>query len=414
VNLDYFIAKRLHFAFEEGKRNVSRPAVRVATVGVAVGLAVMIVAVSVIVGFKTEVAGQVIGFGSHIQVSAFGAQTSYERPPIVLSDMMMQRLAALPNISALQRIITKPAIIKTDSAFHAIVIKGIDNSYRWNFFRRNLIAGDTLAFDSLPSNGVIISQTVAEKLGLTLGDSFNCYFMQETVRARKMVINGIYATTFSEYDRLFVLADLRIAALLNEWDSSQISTLEILIDDFDRLDATATAVYQLVGNHFDSEGQLYQTRTIKQIAIQIFEWLDRLDLNAWVILMLMLIVAGFTMVSGLLILILERTATIGILKALGASNWAIRRMFLYHASFLVGKGMLMGNIVGVGIVLAQYFFHIIPLDASFYYVNYVPVSVNAWLLLAINAGTFLLSLAMMIIPTWFITKITPVEAMHFD
>lgn len=393
---------------------MSRPAVRIAVVGVAIGLAVMIVAVSVVVGFKNEVANQVIGFGSHIQIASYSAQTSYERPPIVISEAMRQQIAGLDNVKAVQNTITKPAIIKTDSTFQGVVFKGVDATYQWDFFRRNLVEGTVLSFDSTTTNHVMLSKKTAEKLGFKVGDSFNCYFVQEQVRARKCVVAGIFQTTFDEYDRLFILGDLRVMRQLNAWDSTQISTLEIVLDRFDRIDETAFALYGIVGNRFDEHEQLYQVRTIEQLVPQIFDWLERLDMNAWAILALMLIVAGFNMISGLLIIILERTTTIGILKALGTRNWSIRRVFLYHALFLVGKGMLWGNLIGVTLIALQHFFHLIPLNAEVYYVSYVPVATNLWLLLALNVGTFVAALLMMILPTWFITKITPVKAMRFD
>lgn len=414
MRVEYFIAKRLHFN-SDGKRKMSRPAVRIATAGIAVGLAVMLIAVSVVIGFKQEVSNQVIGFGSHIQVANYGNSTNYETEPIAPSDSILQVLRSLPHILHVQEVATKPGIVKTDNDFHGVVLKGVNESFDWGFFSRNLVAGDTLVYnDTVLTNDVLISQSIADLLELSVGDKFFTYFIAEPLRARKFTIRGIYQTTFAEYDNLFIMTDMRHIQTLNYWDSNQMSQLEILVDDFSKVDEVENAVFQSVANRYDGEGSFYQSRTIKELIPRVFEWLDMLDINAWVILMLMLLVAGFNMISGLLILILERTNTIGMLKAMGAYNWSIRKIFLYQALFLIGKGMLWGNVVGVLLILVQYFTHIIPLEASMYYVSYVPVYLNVGYWLLLNIGTIVLSLTMLILPSYLITRIMPASAIRFD
>ena len=414
MRVEYFIAKRLHFN-SDGKRKMSRPAVRIATAGIAVGLAVMLIAVSVVIGFKQEVSNQVIGFGSHIQVANYGNSTNYETEPIAPSDSILQVLRSLPHILHVQEVATKPGIVKTDNDFHGVVLKGVNKSFDWGFFSRNLVAGDTLVYnDTVLTNDVLISHSIANLLELSVGDKFFTYFIAEPLRARKFTIRGIYQTTFAEYDNLFIMTDMRHIQTLNYWDSNHMSQLEILVDDFSKVDEVENAVFQSVANRYDGDGSFYQSRTIKELVPRVFEWLDMLDINAWVILMLMLLVAGFNMISGLLILILERTNTIGMLKAMGAYNWSIRKIFLYQALFLIGKGMLWGNLVGVLLILVQYFTHIIPLEASMYYVSYVPVYLNVGYWLLLNVGTIILSLTMLILPSYLITRIMPASAIRFD
>ncbi|MDO9153890.1 MAG: ABC transporter permease [Paludibacter sp.] len=413
MNIEYFIAKRIHF--QQGKKNVSRPAVRIAIIGIALGLAVMIIAVAVVVGFKQEIRNKTIGFGGHIQVTNFDNNNTYEAIPIHVDNALIQKISFIHNVKHVQPFATKPGIIKTETEFQGIVLKGINKDFDWNFFKSNLVEGHTLHLkkDSA-TNEVIISKYLANLLGLKLGDSFFTYFIQENVRARKFIISGIYSTNFIEYDKLFILTDMRHVQQLNSWDSEQYSGIEILINDFDKLEETGNAVYATTSNRFDKEGDALYTQTIKQINPQIFGWLDLLDMNVWVILLLMLSVAGFNMISGLLILILERTNMIGILKSVGATDWSVRKIFLYHSLFLIGKGMIWGNIIGLSLCAVQYFTGILPLDPEAYYVSFVPVVFNWTYIILLNAGTFTASVLMMIGPSYLITKISPAKIIRYE
>ncbi|MCE5332245.1 MAG: ABC transporter permease [Bacteroidales bacterium] len=413
MNLEYFIAKRIHF--QQGKKNVSRPAVRIATIAIALGLAVMIISVAVVIGFKQEIRNKTIGFGGHIQITNYDSNNTYEMNPIRADESFIKKISIIDNVKHVQVFATKPGIIKTKTEFQGIVLKGINRDFDWNFFKSNLIEGDILhiSADSLENN-VLISKYMANLLGMKLGDSFFTYFIQDQVRARKFTITGIYSTNFVEYDKLFILTDLRHVQRLNDWDEKQYSGLEILINDFDKLDETGDAVYNVTAAQYTATGQAYYTQTIKQMNPQIFGWLDLLDMNVWVILILMLAVAGFNMISGLLILILERTNMIGILKSVGATNWSVRKIFLYHSFFLVGKGMLWGNVIGLTLCAIQYFTGIIPLNPEAYYVATVPITFNWFYIVLLNIGTFLASILMMIGPSYLITKIDPAKIIRYE
>jgi len=413
LNLEYFIAKRIHF--QQGKKNVSRPAVRIATIGIALGLAVMIISVAVVIGFKNEIRNKTIGFGGHIQITNFDNNNTYAMNPIKMDKSLIKKIESINGVRHVERFATKPGIIKTDTEFQGIVIKGVDTGFDWDFFKANLIEGRIVDITKkTPGNEVVLSKYLANLLGLKLGDSFFTYFIQDQVRARKFKIVGIYSTNFIEYDKLFLIADMRQVQALNDWKSDTFSGLEVLISDFDRIDELGDAVYDATANKFNAEGNSYTTQTIKQINPQIFSWLDLLDMNVWVILLLMLAVAGFNMISGLLILILERTNMIGILKSVGATNWSVRKIFLYHSFFLISKGILWGNVIGLSLCAIQYYTGIVPLDPEAYYVATVPVCFNWLYIILLNVGTLLASILMMIGPSYLITKIDPAKIIRYE
>lgn len=413
MSFEYYIAKRIHF--QQGRKNISRPAVRIATIAIALGLAVMIIALSVVLGFKQQIRNKTIGFGGHIQVSNYDSNNTYEMNPITVDSSFITNLYSIQGVKHIESFATKPGIIKNETDFQGIVLKGVSSDFDWDFFKTNLVEGDILHIskDSLQNN-VIISKYLAQLLGLKLGDSFFTYFIQNQVRARKFTIRGIYSTNFIEYDKLFIISDIRHVQQLNGWTESEYSGLELFINDFDQLDLISDAVYDVVSVQKLDEKPLYYSQSIKQINPQIFGWLDLLDLNVWVILFLMLAVAGFNMISGLLILILERTSMIGILKSLGANNWSIRKIFLYHSVFLIGKGMIWGNVIGLSFCALQYFTGIIPLDAEAYYVSTVPIIFNWTFIIALNIGTALASILMMIGPSYLITKILPAKIIRYE
>lgn len=414
MNFSFFIAKHFHYN-QEKTQLVSKPAVRIATIGIAVGLTVIIIAVSVIIGFKKEIQNKIIGFGTHIQISNFDRNSSFETVPITINDSLLKNLNELPTIKRVQVFGTKPGIIKTATDFTGVILKGVGTDYDWDFLQNCLTVGTTPNYnDSTIGNEVLISKTIANMLQLKVGDDFLTYFMQENIRVRKFVICGIYQTNIAEYDNNFIIADIKQLQQLNRWDKNQVSGLEMQVHDYKKLDDAYNEVFMTTANRFDDNGSTYYIQTIRDINPQIFGWLDLLDINTWVILILMLSVAGFNIISGLLILILERTNSIGILKALGSNNWSIRKIFLYQSAFLIGKGMIWGNIIGVSICLIQYFTHIIPLDAEAYYISYVPVSLNPFYWLLINVGTAFVSLVMLIAPSYIITHISPAKAIKFE
>lgn len=414
MSISLFIARRIYRDSDGGKQ-VSRPAVLIAMTGIAIGLAVMIIAVAVVIGFKSEVRNKVIGFGSHIQIANLDAVNSYETYPIVASDSVMSALSALPEVGHVQRYSTKPGMIKTDDAFQGMVLKGVGPEFDPSFMKQYLVEGDIPEFsDSVSTNQVLISKSLAVKMKLKVGDKIYTYYIQDGVRARRLTIAGIYQTNFSEYDNLFLLTDLSLVNRLNGWKHSQVSGLELQVRHYDKLEDITYSIAEKYDNRKDAFGGVYYVRNIEQLNPQIFAWLDLLDLNVWVILILMVGVAGFTMISGLLIIIIERTNMIGILKALGANNFTIRKTFLWFAVFLIGKGMFWGNVVGLTFCILQSQFGLFKLDPETYYVDTVPVSFNVLLFLLINIGTLLAAVIMLIGPSYLITKINPASSMRYE
>ncbi len=415
MNLAYFIAKRIHYDKSEGGENVSRPAIRIATSGIAVGLAVMIISVAVVIGFKHQIRDKVIGFGSHIQISNFDSNVTYETKPIAFSDSLIAAINDKPGVMATARMATKPAVIKTDSAFQAVVMKGVGAEYDWRFFAKNMLEGDTLSLsDSVRSNDILISTTIANQLELKLGDSFVAYFIQDGARARKFNIKGIYQTDFVDYDQIFIVGDLSHVQRLNDWKPDQVSGLEIMVEDYNELDDVSDEVFYALQGKSDAYGDQYYVRSIKDLNPQIFSWLELLDLNVWVILILMSLVAAFTMISGLLIIILERTSMIGILKAMGYSNWGIRKVFLYVSAFITLKGLLWGNVIGVGFCLIQKHFKLLSLDPAMYYLDSVPVELNLLYVVLLNVAAGLIALLVLIGPSYVISKISPSKSIKFE
>ena len=403
---EWKIAKRLYFS-EEGKARTSRPAVRVALGGILIGVMVMIVAICVVVGFKQEIQRKVAGFGSHIQVVNFDNNATYELQPVEVSDSLLQKLRGLPYVKQVSTFASKPGILKTDSAFQGIIFKGTDY---WDYFAENLVSG------SLPEekNEVIISTVLASQLHLAVGDAILCYFVQEDLRVRKLYVSGLYNTCMSEMDRLFVLGDIDLVRQLNHWRASQASGIEVLVDDLRHLQEAADGVYFATANRLDEAGNAFYTQTLEQLNPQIFGWLDLLDMNVVIIIVLMLCVSGFSIITGLIILILDSVSLIGVLKALGANDQFVRRIFINQAVMLIGKGMLWGNMIGLAICAVQYFTHLIPLDAASYFVSYVPMAFpwGWWGLL--NIGTLLISWLILLAPSAIITQISPAKVMHFE
>lgn len=414
MNVALFIARKIHFS-KEGNRQVTPPAVRIAMIGIALGLAVMLLSVAIVIGFKKEVRNKVIGFGSHVQITHFDSNSSYELQPISVSDTLMAHLDSVSGVRHVERFATKLGILKTEQDFQGIVLKGVDQGYDWSFFQANLKAGTLPDFTGeKASTEVLISRYLADLLGLEVDDTFLTYFVQDEVRARKFQIVGIYETGFIDYDKLFVMADLRQVRRLNGWEADQVGGLEVQVDDYAHLDEVAENLYFDLMERQDRNGNTFYARSIKELNPMIFNWLEVLDINVVVILVLMLAVAGFTMISGLLIIILERTNMIGMLKALGETNRHIREIFLYVSLFLIGKGMLWGNVIGLLCCWLQSQFQVVKLDPTVYYLEAVPIdlSVGAWFLL--NMGTLLISMAMMLGPSYLITRIDPAKSIRFE
>ena len=415
MNWKLFIAHRIYRSNEGGKE-VSKPAVRIAMWGIAVGLAVMIVAVAVVVGFKHEVRDKVVGIGSDITVTNFDAQKSYETVPVSASDSLLNVLRSTEGVKHVQRYSTKPGMIMTDDNFLGMVLKGVSQEYDWTFLGKHLQEGEIPAFsDTASTNRTLISRTIANKLHLKTGDKLYTYYIDgEKVRARRLEVSGIYQTNFSIYDDLFLLTDLYTVNRLNSWKPDQVSGIEVEVEDYGLLQPIKENIREKVDMQKDRYGSTYYVTTVEESNPQIFAWLDLLDMNVWVILILMTGVAGFTMISGLLIIILERTNMIGVLKALGADNLAIRKVFLSFSVFLIGRGMLWGNLIGLAFVGVQSFFRPFKLDPATYYVDSVPVEFNLWWWILLNVCTLIVSVLMLVGPSYLIAHIHPAKSIKFE
>ena len=414
MNFPFFVARRIYRDNDSSKR-VSRPAVLIAMTGIAIGLAVMVIAVFIIAGFKGEVRNKIVGFGAHIQIACLDAVNMYDAVPVVADDTLVQFVSCYPGVKHVQRYAIKPGMVKTDDAFQGMILKGLGPEYDTVFFHEHLLEGRLPQFsDSVSSNEVLVSRSLADKLRLSLGDKIDTYYIEDEVRARRLEITGIYQTNFSEYDNLYLLTDLCLVNRLNKWEKGQASGLELSLYDYNRLYETTWQLASDLNGYTDRYGKEYCVRNIEQLNPQVFAWLGILDVNIWVILVLMVGVAGFTMVSGLLIIIIERTSMIGILKSLGADNTTIRKVFLWFSVFLIGRGMLWGNVIGMGFYCLQHHTGIFKLDPETYYMDTVPVSFNIWVFLLLNAGTLLASVLMLLGPSYLITRIRPANSMRYE
>lgn len=415
MNLPLFIARHIYLD-DNGKRKVSRPAVRIAMLGIAVGLAVMIISVSVVVGFKHTIRDKVVGFGSHLIVADFMTLQGNEEYPICMDDSMTNVLRHIEGVKHVQRYAYKQGMLKTDSDFLGVMFKGVGPDFDPSFLQENLIDGTIPTFSAEKStNQLLISKPIADKLRLKSGEKVFAYFINnDDVRTRRFTIAGIYQTNLKRFDEALCFTDIYTTVRLNGWERDQASGAELTINDFDKLDETARTLTKSINHTIDKYGETYSSTTVKHTNPQIFAWLDLLDLNVWIILGLMTAVACVTMISGLLIIILERTQMIGTMKALGAKNRTIRHTFLWFAVFIIGKGMLLGNILGIGLCLLQQFTGIIKLDPSSYYVSTVPIELNPLWILLLNVSTLLISIIILIAPSYLISHIHPARSIRYE
>ncbi|MCR5365397.1 MAG: ABC transporter permease [Prevotella sp.] len=415
MNLPLFIARRINGS-EDQRREVSLPAIRIATIGVAIGLAVMIITVSVVFGFKHTIRDKVVGFGSHIQVENYLSQQLSDPVPIAISDSLMKTMKQLPGVKHIERYSLTQGILKTDDDFLGVVFKGVGSDYDVTFLSEHLVEGEMPKFtDGQSSYPLLISRMIADKLQLKAGQRIFAYFIgNDDVRARKFTIKGIYETNMTQFDQSLCFTDFTIPVRINGWEAAQCSGAEVLVDDFDNVDIVAEQFVQHVNRKTDKYGGIITTQTIREAHPHIFSWLELLDINVWIILVLMICVAGFTMVSGLLIIILERTQMIGILKALGMRNKMVRHTFLWFAAFIIGRGILWGDIIGLGIVILQQQTGFIHLDPASYYVDTAPMELNIPIIVLLNVVTLLVSLFVLIAPSFLISHIHPARSMRYE
>lgn len=407
MSLAYFIAKRIHFSKGDDTQRVSPPAIRIAIAGIAIGVAVMLVTVAIVVGFKQEVRQKVIDFSGHIQLQAFVSNSTFELPPICIDDSMYQAIGDLPLVTHAEPFVTKPAMLKTDQDFLSVVIKGTRD-------------GD------IDLRGVALSRTIADQLQLGVGDEVTAFFVQSDmdgdpfalgaentkVKMRRLTVDSIFESHFSEIDRQMILGNVELLQQASGWDEDMYSAVQLNISDFDLL---ADACYEAnTSRLIDREGVPIFAQSIEQLNPQVFSWLALLDTNVWVILILIAVVAAFTMISGLLIIILERTQMIGILKAQGLDNGRLRRVFLWVALFLTGKGMLWGNVIGLGLCLAQQHWHLFALDPTTYYLEWVPIHLSWSMVILVNVGTIIITLLVLLAPSALVSKISPTKAIQSE
>lgn len=421
MSLSLFIARRL-YGSKENTGRLSSLGVNIATIGIAIGLAIMIVSVAVVLGFKDEIKSKVTGFGSHIQILNTDAQQMCDTLPVIAGASFLDRLSKCEGVSHVQRVTQKAGILKTDADFQGISFTGIGEDYDTTFLAQHLVEGklpkqptpDPSQGEGSSNPDLLISRDIADALSLHCGDKVFAYFFSSDIRMRRFVVCGIYQTNMTQFDSNTAFASLPVVNALNGWDSLSCSTLEIMVKDFSQVEEIADRVATLKPDVPDRNGCYYAVYTISELYGAIFDWLKLLDLNIWVILGLMTCVCCFTMISGLLILILERTSTIGILKALGGRNSMVRRVFLHYGVFIIGRGLVLGNAIGLALCYVQWQWHIFPLDASSYYVDHVPVTFNWLAIVALNISTLVICTLILVGPTLVVSHIKPVKALKFD
>lgn len=415
-SLAFDIARRIHFAQKAsadggGEQRVSPPAIRIAICGIAIGVMVMLVTVAIVVGFKEEVRQKVIDFGGHLQVQALVSNQTYELPPICVSDSTMEVFGQLPGVKKVVGFATKPAVLKTDNDFISVVMKGEPSTN-----------------EEADLRALTVSRTIADKLNLEVGDDVSAYFVQSDrnadifalgaenakVKVRRLTVDSIYETHFSEIDRQMVICPIELLQEVSGWDEDMYSGLSMTIDDFDQLDERRYLAQERLKYMTDRQGTPFFVQSIEQLNPQVFSWLALLDTNVWVILILIAVVAAFTMISGLLIIILERTQMIGILKAQGLDNGRLRRVFLWVALFLTGQGMIWGNLLGLGFCWAQSHWHLLKLDPQNYYLEWVPIHLSWHMVLLVNVGTVVITLLVLLGPSALVARITPTRAIQSE
>jgi lipoprotein-releasing system permease protein len=409
------IAKRL-YKYQDDKHKVSRPVIKIAILGIAVGLAVMLLTVAIVIGFKQTINDKITGFSNQFQVANFLTVQGAGHHPICLNDSLSQEIKSIEGVKHIQKYTLTQGILKTNSDFNGINFKGIGQDYNIDFLKSNLITGEIPNFtDSAASNHILISKITSDKLDLNTGDKVFAYFISESdVRARRFVVSGIYQTNLAQFDEALCFTDIYTTNKINHWNNNLCTGAEISLIENIESDKVYQNFVDTINRTSDSEGNVIGFLSVKEQHPQIFTWLELLDLNVWIIIVLMICVAGFTMISGLLIIILERTQMIGTLKAFGATNNTIRKIFLWFSFFIIGKGLILGNILGIGIILIQNYTGIITLDPSTYYVKEVPMQIDLHLILLINIATLLICMFVLIMPTYMISRINPAKSIRYE
>lgn len=411
MNLELFLAQRL-YSTRRGGRRISRPAVAIAKWGVAVGTLVMFVSICIIVGFKQQIRDKIIGFGGHAQVMSYEALSDGETP-VRADSFLLKELSSVYGVEHVQPYANKPGMLVGNNEYEGVLLKGVGDDYDLSFIKRSIIEGELPVWSNeKPSNAVVLSRSTANRLKMGVGDKVNIYFLQDGVKARRMSVAAIYETHLSELDNIMAITDIYTVRRLNGWDRDEYSGVEITITNYDEIDYVATLVNTAIERH-NNNGEALYASTIEELYPSLFSWLSILDQTVWLILILVLFIAGFTTVSGLLILILEKSNFIGVMKAIGSRDVSIAKVFLYYSCFIIGKGILWGNMIALLLCLLQQKFHIVGLDPSMYYMDCVPIEFT-WLLVPMNIGIFVISVLMLLLPSMFISRIEPTKAIKFE
>lgn len=413
MKYEYFVANKLL----EGntKQNLSNPFIRITIIAIALSLTIMIVAMAIITGFKTEIKSKVYGFGGHIQITNYDSNQSFESQPIYSDLQCIDQVKDIKEVERVQIYATKAGIVKTSTEIQGVVIKGVSTDFDWNFFKKSIVEGSTFEIsDTSTTNQTLISKTLANMLHLKVGDTYDVFFVQNPPRYRRFKVAGIYNTQMAEFDKMFIIGDIKHLQKLNGWQANQITGFEIYINNLNRLDEIRWKVDDIAGTIFFEDYSKLKVMSITEKYPSIFDWVNLQDLNAAVLIILMLVVAGINMISGLLIIILEKTGTIGLLKSLGANNNSIRKIFLVQSGRIMAKGLLIGNIVGIGVCLLQKYSGLIKLDEAYYYLSQVPISIVPWHIIVLNIAAFAVGMAMLTFPSMVISHISPDKSLKFE
>ena len=411
MNYEYFIAKRV-IGSKSYKSSISAPIIKIGIAAIAIGIIVMLIAIATGIGLQQKIRDKAVAFNGHITIANFNSNESEEgQIPISKNQEFYPEFTAVDGVTHIQAVANKFGVIRTLTDFEGLFVKGVGQDYDWKYFKEFLIEGRLPEYSENESNEVLISQYLANRLNFKVGDDFQMYFMRQDVskppRIMKYNIVGIYNSGFQELDQTYLIGDINHIQRLNKWEKDQVGGFELFIDDYNNLGDIGFQVYKSTPSNLD-------TQTVAQKYASIFEWISIFDKNIYGIIGIMILVAGINMITALLVLILERTQMIGVLKALGSNNWSIRKLFLYNASYLIILGLFWGNLLGLGLLFAQKYFKLFPLDPNVYYVTEAPVYINLSYILGLNIGTFILCLVMLLVPSYVITKISPVKAMRFE
>lgn len=411
MNLEYFIAKRL-ITTKDHKSSISAPIIKIAIIAIALGIIMMIVSIATGIGLQQKIRQKVAAFNGHIIITAYtDNQSDVSTEPISINQNFYPKFKNIEGISHIQAVASKAGIIRTENAFEGVIFKGVGNDFQWNNMKEYLIYGKLPFISKKINSEVIISQYLANRLGLKTGDKFMTFFMKneddKLPNRRYFKISGIYNSGFQEFDENFIIGDIRHIQKINKWKKNQVGAFEVFIDDFTNIQDIGEFVYQETASTLDSQ-------TIIQKYYYIFEWLHLFDFNIILLIIIMIVVSTINMVVALLVLILERTQMIGILKSLGCNNWSIRKIFLYNAFYLIVRGLFWGNLIGITMLVIQDKFGIIKLNPESYYVNQVPIYINFLYILVLNIGTIVVCLLILLIPSYIITKISPSKSIRFE